>query len=74
MAGIAAALAALTLSLAAALTFVNLRFDSPNGGLMAFVVRLDQVLLVAATGFALGFGRSVYRQRRGMAPAMRTNR
>lgn len=52
--GIAAAMAAVALFLAAMLGFVAWRFDTPESGMVAVIVRPDQVLLAAVVGFILG--------------------
>ena len=52
--GIAAAIVAVALFLAAMLGFVAWRFDTPESGMVAVIVRPDQVLLAAVVGFILG--------------------
>ena len=64
LAGVAAALAAVTLAAIGGLAFINWRSDSPESTLVAFVFTSDQILLVAVVGCALGVSWSVHRQRR----------
>ena len=51
LAGLAGAIAAVAVFLAAMIGFVAWRLDTPESGMVAVIVRPDQVLLAAVAGF-----------------------
>lgn len=63
LAGIAAAIITIVIFGAALLGVANWRIEPPEGGIVAVIVTPDQVFLAAVIGFALGFWRSVRKQR-----------
>ena len=65
LAGLAAAIIAVVILVAALIGFVNWRLEPPPpGGMVAIIVNPYQALLAAAIGFGIGFWWNVRRQRR----------
>jgi hypothetical protein len=65
LSGLAVAIVATVIFVAALLVFVNWRMEPPPpGGVVAIFINPYQALLAAAIGFGIGFSWNVRRQRR----------